>query len=191
VNKFHLEFCSSPGWAQYVRDELLPWALTGRDLGDDILELGPGPGLTTDVLRAMANRVTAVEIDPTLAGPLAERLQGTNVDVINRDATDTGLPDARFSAATCFTMLHHVPSSALQDQLFAEVGRVLRPDGVFVGTDSVESELLRAGHLDDTFVPVDPDTLPARLEAAGLRDVTVERDGDRVRFTARRPLGGS
>jgi hypothetical protein len=51
VNKAHLEFCSSPAWARLVEDELLPWVLEGCDLGDDLLEVGPGPGLTTDVLR--------------------------------------------------------------------------------------------------------------------------------------------
>jgi hypothetical protein len=63
VNRAHLEFCSSPEWARLVEDELLPWVLDGRELGDDLLEVGPGPGLTTDVLRRRAARVTAVELD--------------------------------------------------------------------------------------------------------------------------------
>jgi protein-L-isoaspartate O-methyltransferase len=68
VNKAHLEFCSSPEWARLVEDELLPWVLDGCELGDDLLEVGPGPGLTTDVLRRRAARVTAVELDLALAG---------------------------------------------------------------------------------------------------------------------------
>jgi len=56
VNKAHLEFCSSPEWARLVEDELLPWVLDGYQLGDDLLEVGPGPGLTTDVLRRQAAR---------------------------------------------------------------------------------------------------------------------------------------
>ena len=63
VNQAHLEFCSSPEWARLVEDELLPWVLDGCELGDDLLEVGPGPGLTTDVLRYRAARVTAVELD--------------------------------------------------------------------------------------------------------------------------------
>jgi hypothetical protein len=38
---------------------VIPWALDGLDPGEDVLELGPGPGLTTDVLRERAARLTA------------------------------------------------------------------------------------------------------------------------------------
>jgi hypothetical protein len=34
------------------------------------------------------------------------------------------------------------------------------------------------------FVPVDPGTLPARLEAAGFGRTRIDVAGDRVRFTA-------
>ena len=170
-----------------METELLPWALTGRDLGDDVLEIGPGPGLTTEILKERVARLTAVEVDPDLAAQLRARLDGTNVEVIEADATASGLPSDRFTAATCFTMLHHIPTPNLQDRLFAEVRRVLKPGGVFVGTDSVDSEDLRSLHIDDTFVPVDPDTLPVRLAGAGLTDVTVEVDSGRVRFAATRP----
>jgi hypothetical protein len=54
VNRAHLKFCSSPEWARLVEDELPPRVLDGRELGDDLLEVGPGPGLTTDVLRRRA-----------------------------------------------------------------------------------------------------------------------------------------
>src|SRR5260221_14244604 len=52
VNEEHLALCSSPEWARFVEDELLPWVLGGHDLGDALLEVGPGPGLTTDAPRA-------------------------------------------------------------------------------------------------------------------------------------------
>ena len=189
MNQIHLELCASPEWAEYVETELLPWALTGRDLGDDVLEIGPGPGLTTDILRRRVPRLTAVEVDRELAAKLRDRLGGTNVDVVEADATASGLAADRFSGATCFTMLHHVPSPELQDKLFAEVCRVLRPGGVFVGTDSVDNPDVRALHVDDTFVPVDPETLPTRLENAGFADVTVDLVGLGVRFAATRPAG--
>ena len=188
MNEIHLQLCASPEWATYVQDELLPWALGARDLGDDVLELGPGPGLTTDALRQRVARLTAVEIDDDLAARLAERLAGTNVEVVHGDATDTGLPAGRFTGATCFTMLHHVPTPALQDRLFAEVARLLRPGGSFVGTDATDSPGLRELHVDDTFVPVDPATLPGRLEAAGFTDVVVDHVAEgAVRFMATTP----
>ena len=70
-------------------------------------------------------------------------------------------------------MLHHVPTAALQDRLFAEVARVLEPGGALVASDSLASEDLAAHHEDDTYNPVDPESLPARLRAAGFADVEV------------------
>jgi SAM-dependent methyltransferase len=93
----------------------------------------------------------------------------------------------RFSAVVCFTVLHHVPSPALQDRLFAEAFRVLRPGGVFAGTDSLPNLRFRLIHLFDTMVTVDPATLPARLEAPGFGDVEVATIPRRVRFRARKP----
>jgi SAM-dependent methyltransferase len=192
MNRAHLEFLASPWWANYLETELLPWVLGATDLGDDVLEVGPGPGLTTDVLRRQVAALTAVEVDGDLAAALANRLAGTNVEVVQADATDSGLATDRFSAATCFTMLHHVPSPELQDRLFAEVCRVLRPGGILIGTDSMDSDAVRQGHVDDVFVPVDPATLGLRLEAAGFVDVSVERAsdawGERVRFHACKPV---
>ncbi len=184
MNEAHLQFLASPEWAQMLETELLPWALGVANLGDDVLEVGPGPGLTTDLLRRRTSRVTAVEVDADLATALAARLKGTNVEVVHADASDSGLPANRFSAATCFTMLHHVPSVEIQDRLFAEVHRVLRPLGSFIGSDSVDSEWLRELHADDVFVPVDPDTLGARLVAAGFSAVDMEVLDYKVRFSA-------
>jgi SAM-dependent methyltransferase len=187
VNEGHLQILGSDEWAEHLAQELLPWVLSVAPLGDDVLEVGPGPGRTTDLLRERAERVTAVEVDPTLAAPLAERLAGTNVTVIHADAADTGLPSDRFSLAACFSVLHHVPTAEHQDRIFAEVCRVLRPGGAFVVSDGLDTPELRAFHDDDTFVPVDPATLPARLEAAGFTDVVVDSSTHRVHFHARKP----
>ena len=133
------------------------------------------PGLTTDVLRRKTHRLTAVEVDPQLASSLRERLKGTGVEVILADATALPFPDGTFSAVLSFTMLHHVPSRGLQDRLLAEACRVLHPGGVFAGTDSTPSPLLRLAHLGDTWVPVDPATFAQRLEATGFRAIEVEK----------------
>lgn len=34
--------CSSGWWARRVEHELLPWGIGAVDLGDDVLEIGPG-----------------------------------------------------------------------------------------------------------------------------------------------------
>src|SRR5215210_1964046 len=117
MNEAHLEFCASKEWQEIVENEVLPWAVGDRDLGDDVLEVGAGPGLTTDVLRQRVPKLTAIEIDHELAEALSTRLAGTNVTVVEADATQMPLEDDRFSAATCFTMLHHVPTTELQDRM--------------------------------------------------------------------------
>lgn len=190
MNDGHLKFLASPEWARMLETDLLPWLVAVADLGEDVLEVGPGPGLTTDLLRQRAESVTALEVDEGLAAALAARLAGTNVEIIHGDGTDTGLPTGRFSAATCFAMLHHLPSPELQDRLFGELCRVLRPGGAFVGTDTRDLEPIRAGHLDDVFVPVNPETLGARLEAAGFRNCSVEVDEYQIRFSATKPTNG-
>jgi ubiquinone/menaquinone biosynthesis C-methylase UbiE len=197
VNRQHLDFCASPQWADIVQNEVMPWAVGDRDLGDHVLEVGPGPGLTTDVLRRRVPRLTAVEIDPELARALKGRLRDSNVEVIQADATRLPLESGRFSAATTFAMLHHVPSRELQDGLLAELRRVLRPGGVLVGTDAVDTGELDEFHRGDIYVPCDPDDMPARLHRAGFTDVRVEvadlsddrlaRARKRFRFTAIAP----
>src|SRR5689334_12756447 len=85
MNKEHLRICSSAEWAATVETEILPWALQQHDLGPDVLEVGPGPGLTTAVLSRMVAKLTAVEVDADLAAALATRMAGSNVEVIHGD----------------------------------------------------------------------------------------------------------
>ena len=175
MNLLHRLVCRSALWRWTVERRVIPWALNGLDHGEDVLELGSGPGLSTDVLRERAARLTAVEIDPRLASSLQERMKNTNVEVVEADATAMPFSDGSFSAVLSFTMLHHVPSVTLQDQLLAEAGRVLRPGGVFAGTDTAPGVLLRLAHIGDTKVPVDPATLSHRLETAGFDELKAKR----------------
>jgi SAM-dependent methyltransferase len=173
VNAAHLEICASEAWRDTLRDFIIPYALAGARLGDDVLEVGPGPGLTTDLLRPELPKLTVVELDEELAAALSARLAGTNVEVVHADATAMPFEDESFTGAVSFTMLHHVPSRDLQDRLFAEVARVLRTGAVFVASDSAASEDLAAFHDDDIYNPIDPATLDARLTAAGFGTVDV------------------
>jgi SAM-dependent methyltransferase len=175
--------CSSNRYFKAVEDGLLPWVLGDVDLGDNVLEIGPGYGANIRVLIDKAPRYTAVEIDQAMADRLKGRY-GDRARIIHGDGTDTELPSEEFSSVVCFTMLHHVPTPALQDQLFAEAFRVLRPGGVFAGSDSAASTLFRILHFRDTCNPVNPQTFPERLRAAGFNDVDVDANGRRLRWRA-------
>jgi len=130
--------------------------------------------------------VTCVEIDRAFADALTRRMAGHNVTVVCGDATAmSSLADSTFDGAVSLMMLHHVASPALQDRLFAELARVLRPGGVFVGSDVIASPALRLLHLLDVMVPIDPRSVPARLKAAGFTDVQIQRNAYAFRFRAR------
>jgi ubiquinone/menaquinone biosynthesis C-methylase UbiE len=173
MNEAH-QMCGSDEWRQAMRDVILPWALGDTDLGDDVLEVGPGYGACTDVLSEAVPKLTSVEIDSELAAMLRERFADVpTVEIVNADATTLDYGDGSFTGAACFTMLHHVPTEELQDRLFGEIARVLRPGAALVASDSLGSDELAAHHTDDTYNPVDPESLPERLAAAGFIDVEV------------------
>jgi SAM-dependent methyltransferase len=174
MNLAHRWLCRSAYWRKAVETYILPWVLDGLDIGANVLEVGPGPGVTTDLLRGRVEHLTCVEIDRGFADSLSRRTSGHNVTVVRQDATAMSFLDATFDGAVSFTMLHHVSSEATQNRLLAEVARVLRPGGVFAGTDSLYSRSFRLLHLFDTMVVVDPVTFPERLRKAGFTDVQVD-----------------
>ena len=146
MNEAH-EWCGSDEWRQAIRDVILPWAIGDTDLGDDVLEVGPGYGATTDVLAATGPQLTSVEIDGDLAALLRDRFADVpSVEIVDGDATALEYDDERFTGAACFTMLHHVPTSSCRTCLFAEVARVLRPGAALVASDSLGSDELAATH---------------------------------------------
>jgi SAM-dependent methyltransferase len=186
MNLFHRRICRSEQWADRMRSQVLPWACEGVRLDGDVLEIGPGYGVTTHWLLERGARLTAVEVDPDLAADLRGEV-GERVDIHTGDGAALPLADAAFDVVVCFTMLHHVPSPEQQDQLFRESARVLRPGGTFAGSDSRLSLRLRVLHVRDTMVVVDPATLPNRLHAAGLTDAHTSLGARSFRFRATRP----
>jgi ubiquinone/menaquinone biosynthesis C-methylase UbiE len=173
VNEAH-EACGGDEWRSMMRTVILPSTIGAVNLGDDVLEVGPGYGAATDVVSESVPRLTAVEIDEQLVTYLVDRFAAqSHVEIIHGDATALEFDDGRFSGAICFTMLHHIPSTEMQDRLFAEVCRVLRPGAAFVASDNLASEELEAHHDDDTYNPIDPATLTPRLENAGFANIAV------------------
>jgi len=190
VNENHATLMPSPEWAAHIQDEVLPQATAGVDLGTDLLELGPGPGAATEWLRHRVRRLVAVEHEAEAASRLADRFAGTNVEVVHGDATalgspGLGYPDASFDTVATCTMLHHVPTRALQDTVLAEAFRVLRPGGTFLGSDSLPSDDLHQFHEGDTYNPVEPAAFLTRLQTVGFAASTLHVSYNLV-FTARK-----
>jgi SAM-dependent methyltransferase len=186
MNRLHQWLCRSDYWRATVRQRV-PWVIGDISLGPNVLELGPGPGLTTDLLRTMVPRLTVLELDPELAGLLSSRLERSNARVLEGDATAMPFADSEFTGTVSFTMLHHVPSPELQDRILCEVLRVLKPGGFFVGSDSLSNWWMRIIHIGDTLVRVNPDTFGSRLQRAGFEVLEIQRNSQAFRFRARRP----
>jgi SAM-dependent methyltransferase len=188
MNFAHNRLCSSDRWARRVERELIPWGLDGVDLGDDVLEVGPGFGATTRLIAPRVPKLSVLELSADYCTKLRAEL-GDRVDVTQGDATQMPYEDGRFSAVVCFTMLHHIDPAEHQDEAFAEVARVLAPGGLFAGTDSLGvGWLFKLIHVGDILNPIDPDGLPDRLQAAGLTAPRVDLSERSLRFRAHRPV---
>jgi SAM-dependent methyltransferase len=189
VNENHANLLGSPEWAEHIQEDILPAVSHGVDLGDELLEIGPGPGAATEWLRHRVRRLVAIELDPAAAAALAARFPDSNVEAVAGDATALPYPDGSFDSVGTFTMLHHVPTRAAQDKVLAEILRVLRPGGTLIGSDSLASDGLHHFHEGDTYNPVDPAGLLPRLQALGYGEVTITV-GQGLLFRASKPPAG-
>jgi SAM-dependent methyltransferase len=187
MNFAHNRLCAGKGWAEFVDGTLLPWGLEDVELGDRVLEIGPGFGATTRLLVDRTSSLAVLEIDQRYCRKLSAEL-GDRIEVTRGDATQMPYADNQFSTVLCFTMLHHIDSPQLQDRLLAEAARVLKPGGTFAGTDSTGGSLkFKLLHLGDTLTLIAPGGFVERLTRAGLSEPVVEVRGGRMRFRAQRP----
>jgi ubiquinone/menaquinone biosynthesis C-methylase UbiE len=101
--------------------------------GGDFLEIGCGNGagarMVLHVFRP--KRIVALDTDPAMLRRAAKRLNGerTRITLLQADAQNIPLPDASMDAAVNFGIIHHLEDWA---RGLRELGRVLRPGGVFL-----------------------------------------------------------
>jgi ubiquinone/menaquinone biosynthesis C-methylase UbiE len=110
-------------------------------LGCDVLEIGAGSGSVAQQLlsRNPELALTAIDIDPHMTRATATRLHGfPNATAKTADATAMPFPDDSFDSVVSCLMLHHIVD---WERAVAEVARVLRPGGAFVGYDLVRTPL--------------------------------------------------
>jgi ubiquinone/menaquinone biosynthesis C-methylase UbiE len=185
MNENHAKLMPSPEWFAHIQDEVIPQATAGVSLGEEVLELGPGWGAATEWFGPRVRRLVAVEYEQESVDRLAEKYADSNVAVVSGDAAALEFPDSSFDTVVTFTMLHHVPTRALQDRVLAEAFRVLRPGGVFLGSDSLASDGLHHFHEGDIYNPVEPAAFLTRLQTAGFAEISLHV-GYNLVFTARK-----
>ena len=169
MNEAH-QACGGDEWRGMMRNVILPWAIGEVELGDDVIEVGPGYGATTDVFRESIAHITSVEIDEQLARMLTERFADARRTSRSCMATapPSTIPTIGFSGAACFTMLHHVPTTSCKTALRGGGPRA-QARRRLVASDSLASDELASHHEDDTYNPVDPASLEVAAARRGVR----------------------
>jgi ubiquinone/menaquinone biosynthesis C-methylase UbiE len=186
MNTLENWFCATSFWRRVTQHHILPWLLNGHSLGDNVLELGAGPGATTEELRHRCVRLTSLEYDQKFAAQLKARYEKTNVGVLRGDAATLPFADAAFSSVIAILVLHHLRSSEQQEKAFAEIRRVLSPGGAFLVFEISDSWIHRVGHFKSTFVPLAPETASKQLESLGFSNILVEKHRGAFRICALR-----
>ena len=106
-------------------DRIIPFAaLEGRD----VLEIGFGMGLHTELMIRAGARVTALDLSPTSVEAVSRRLslKRLTADVREGDAENLPFPDGRFDFVWSWGVIHHSSRTA---KIVREIARVLRAEG--------------------------------------------------------------
>jgi len=188
MNAIEHLFCSSSFWRSFCGRYLLPRILSGAHLGDHLLEIGAGYGAATSHLQSRCARVTSLDYDLNSVRELKFRNNGGSTTAVCGDASQLPFACQTFSSAVAILMLHHLKSQQLQDQMFAEVFRVLRPGGLFLAFDITHLWLHPILHARSTYAPVPPATVVPRLNSAGFSNATLSVRPGGFRVIATRPL---
>jgi SAM-dependent methyltransferase len=152
------------GFRRFVTP-LLDRAAAGRT-NLDVLDVGCGTGFN---LQHLERYGSAVGIDLAASGLLFAKRAGR--PLLRADATSIPFASERFDLVTSFDMLQCVPNDGAA---FAEVARVLRPGGHFVGNVAA-MEILHGDHsvLSNEVRRYSRKGLTAALEAARLKPLVV------------------
>jgi ubiquinone/menaquinone biosynthesis C-methylase UbiE len=144
MSQFERAYCCSTVWSS--SSSAIARELRAQRLGHDVLEIGVGSGSVAQRVLSDAPEIawTAIDIDPQMTQAAATRLRGfARASVRTADATAMPFPDGSFDSVVSCLMLHHIID---WERAVAEVARVLRPGGIFVGYDLTRTPLATLFH---------------------------------------------
>jgi 16S rRNA (adenine1518-N6/adenine1519-N6)-dimethyltransferase len=129
---------------------------------ETVVEIGPGRGALTDVLRERAGRVVAIEVDRALAAMLRERYAGTNVEIVEADVLETKLDAV---AGGAYALVGNVPYYITTPILFHALRRPRASRAVYLVQREVAERM--------TAAPGDRDygALSANLQALAVPEL--------------------
>lgn len=106
-------------------DRIIPFeAIAGKD----VLEIGCGMGLHTELMTRAGARVSSVDISDTSIEATRRRLalKGITADIQQMDARTLAFPERSFDFVWTWGVIHHSSQTAV---IIREIARVLRPGG--------------------------------------------------------------
>jgi SAM-dependent methyltransferase len=164
----------------------VPTELAGIKPGDTVLDLGSGAGLDVFAARAVVGetgRVIGVDMTPEMndkARANAAALGFENVEFIQGDIEDLPIPSHSIDVIVSNCVLNLVPDTA---RAFAEIHRVLKPDGHFCVSDIVVDGVLPAAiqHAAELYVgcvsgAMERTRYLQTIEAAGFTEIEILKD---------------
>ena len=137
-------FCCGAVWRS--SSAAIARELRAQRLGRDVLEIGAGGGSVAKQMLSGDPELawTAIDIDSRMTQAAATRLcEFPNASAKTANATTLPFPDDSFDSVVSCLMLHHIID---WERAVAEVARVLRPGGTFLGYDLVRTPLASVLH---------------------------------------------
>ena len=116
--------------------ELLP-ALAGVDRPRLVVDLGSGTGLSTRIWADAADEVVGIELNDAMREFAEAATETPNVRYVDASAYDTGLAEECADLVTAAQSLQWMKL----DRVVPEIGRILRPGGVFCAYNYFRSQL--------------------------------------------------
>jgi ubiquinone/menaquinone biosynthesis C-methylase UbiE len=144
MSSFERAYCCSSIWRS--SSSAIARELCAQRLGRDVLEIGAGSGSVAQQLLSNAPELfwTAIDIDPHMTQTATARLRSfAGASAKTADANAMPFADDSFDSVVSCLMLHHIID---WERAVAEVARVLRPGGIFVGYDLVRTPLASLFH---------------------------------------------
>jgi ubiquinone/menaquinone biosynthesis C-methylase UbiE len=166
---------TSPPYRLIARRVVLPWVLQGERPAGEGLEIGAGSGaMTAQLLTAFpALRMVVTDYDAAMVAAARHTLApfGDRASAQRADATCLPFDGGRFDFVLSAAMLHHVGA---WENALAEAIRVLRPGGLLLGydlLDTASARLLHVGEGHDTSLlrPAQLEAELAQLQAVSIR----------------------